>query len=202
MNKQELFQLVNESAPEIVGRTALAVAEMERDSPDAFNETLLNFHSIAERALQGVEKHAGVLSTAVSTAKQVATSDFSKRMGLAASAALGIAVATDLYDAAKRGLSKGGNFKRVMDANPDLKRQVDDPKKLYTSFDTLHRFAPDLAADPMLGGALLLRLAKAPAEMAPEMIQNMINARKNLVDTKRSQFGMSAGLGKILGGRD
>jgi hypothetical protein len=94
-------------------------------------------------------------------------------------------MATDLYDTAKRGLNKGRNFRHIMLANPELKKT--DKERLHNAYDALHRYAPEFTADPMVGGSLLKSVIDLPGN-EHTVIKDLINARKNLLDSKRSQY--------------
>lgn len=188
MSFEKTLDLAEQAAPEMVEKTAEAVALLGRVAPEFVPEVLSDFQKVASVANTKV-KVAG----AVDTAKAVAIG-----AGGALAASLGAAIASDLYDAAKRGLTKGVNFKRIMDANPNLKHDVEDPKRLKPAFDALHRYAPDFTSDPMVGGALLKSLANMPAGNEHNIITNLISARKNLVETKNKQF--STKLDGVMGG--
>jgi hypothetical protein len=197
MNNTEIMKLANVEAPELVHKTAELVADLEENYPEFGDEVMADFRHILDRVRSGLEKNASVASAAVQAAKYIgskattiAKSDGVRRAGYAVAAGLGAALATDLYDAARRGLSKGGNMKRILDANPDLKRQVRDQKELYVLFNTLHRFAPDLTSDPMLGGAMMMQMVNTPPELRVKLVQELISSRKNVIDSKQKQLGL------------
>jgi hypothetical protein len=163
-----------DARPDLMNKAAVAMMLLEKESPEFAADLAAEFNLIATST---VEKVAASGPSGMSGyAKGVA--------GLLGSALAG-AVATDLYDAAKRGLTKGKNFNRIMDMNPDLKRY--DKGDLKKSYDTLHMYAPEFTADPNMGGQVLHRLVELPQDQH-NMIKELINARKNLRDVKRGQF--------------
>lgn len=176
MNSQELLKLANDSRPDLISDTAEAMIEIEEIDPDTFAEVKEDFELIFDVTH---EKLGGVGDTART---------FGTLMVGSALAGLGGAMATDLYDAARRGLTKGRNWNRIMEANPNLRKQVDDPKRLRTVYSTLHRYAPDFTADPMMGGAILKAMANLPEGSEANFVSNLISSRKNLIDARNNQF--------------
>ena len=94
----------------------------------------------------------------------------------------------DLYDIAKRNVTKHGNFNRILEFSPELKKNF-DKDRLQNSFNALHRYAPEMTADPMIGGSLLKAVAESPG-FESTIIRDMINARKSLIDSRTGQFRM------------
>jgi hypothetical protein len=97
-------------------------------------------------------------------------------------------MATDLYDAAKRGLTKGKNYRAIMQSNPELKGL--DKARLTNTYNTIHMYAPEFTADPIMGGSLLKSVYDAGPGMDHVMVRELIGSRKNLQDTKHNQFRM------------
>lgn len=185
MNLKDVLTLAHKARPDLIEKTAAIMSELDAESEAG---VIGEFHVIAD----------------VLNEKTAATADF-KGLGLAiagsAAAGLGGALASDLYDAARRGLTKDRNFKRIMEMNPGLKNQVDDPKRLRTAFDTLHRYAPDFTSDPSLGGSVLKSMVNLPEGSEANFISSLISSRSTLVNTRRSQF-RSDGAGNALVGDD
>lgn len=195
MNTEEVFKLANAAAPELMERTAATISELVEEAPEMVEPLYDDFRTIVARTSEGVEKTAGFADHLKSTGsaiynagKSVLTADATKRVGIAAGAALGVAVATDLYDAAKRGLTRGNSYKRMIETNPDLRKH--DQKQVRDAFDSLHRFAPDMAADPMFAGSMVESLVQIP-QGAAKTLTDAIQARKNLSDVKRGHLGLT-----------
>lgn len=177
MTNDQIFDLAGQAAPEVMEKTAHALSVLEQLDPDQVSETLWEMQVVAETATDGMSKTA-------------AMGQLSKDIGVAAVggvlATLGTAVAMDLYDSAKRGLSKGVNFKRMMDSNPELRGM--DKGKVRAAFNAVHRFGgPEYTADPLAGGSMVKHLAELP-EYSPDSVAKMVNARKAMADVRSSQF--------------
>ena len=177
MNATEIIQAASEAKPELMEKVAQAIYVLERIDP-AFAadltsevETIISYTSekTAEKGAMG----AGLKPWAAAVG------------GTLAAGLMG-AVATDLYDAAKRKLTSGMNYKRILEANPDLKKQY-SAKQLKSSFDTFHRYAPDFTSDPNLGGQILKSMAEIP-ENQHQIVKDLLNSRNNLSNVKDRQF--------------
>jgi hypothetical protein len=188
MNSTDFLKLASLVKPELIEKTAKALAALELVSPEHANELKAEMDAIIARPLQLMEKNAGAASAIASAygkvpqgVKTVAV------LGVgSALAGLGSSIATDLYDAARRKFTSGRNFKRIMDANPELSKGF-DKKQLKATFDTLHRYAPDFTADALMGGSLLSAMAQVPGN-EKNFIVELINSRKNLADAKSKQY--------------
>jgi hypothetical protein len=58
-------------------------------------------------------------------------------------------------------VKKGKDYKDMMEANPELARY--DDGELQAAFNTLHKFNPELAGDPLVAGTFVRRVADADA---------------------------------------
>jgi len=58
-------------------------------------------------------------------------------------------------------VKKGKDYKDMMEANPELEHY--DPQELQDAFNTLHKFNPELAGDPLVAGTFVRRVADADA---------------------------------------
>lgn len=188
MNK-EVLELAHQAQPELMQKTAMALKLTERMDPDFAQELLEEFEMISDVTM---EKSA---AAPVSALSKVFSNPVGKQaIGVAAvvgagiAASLGTAVASDLYDAARRKLTKARNFKRIMEYNPRLKEEVNDPARIKPAYNAIHRYAPDFTADPMLGASLLKSLANQPPGGEHVLLTSLLGSRKNLQDVKRSQF--------------
>lgn len=109
-------------------------------------------------------------------------------VGAAAVGGIALALAGDLYDAAKRGITKGRDYTAMMQANPHLQKMP--AKEVQKAFSVLHRFNPEFAGDPTVSGAWVGRQVNVTS-MQPDEYANLntlkplIDARKNLADTKK-----------------
>lgn len=174
MQSTQILQAAHTARPDLIEKVATAVALLGAFDREYEKELVAELKYIADY-----------------TSEKVAAADWGKftmALGGSLAAGLGATMATDLYDAAKRGLTKGRNFKRVMDANPELKQF--DNKVLRSSFDTLHRYTPEFTADPILGGALMGAIVASPAN-AVAIVKDFVGARKNLLEAKHKQYSPS-----------
>jgi hypothetical protein len=184
VNRQEILNLANDAQPELMDKVAKALVCIESFEPAFLTETLEEMKSITDFTQEKV-----------AASKAQAFTEAAKRGGkyvagtLAASVALGLggAIATDLFDAARRGLTKSRNFKRIMAANPDLKEKV-DPKRLQLAFNALHRYAPDFTADPLVGGSALYSMATMPEGNEYNLVSSLIESRNKHLDAKGKAF--------------
>lgn len=109
-------------------------------------------------------------------------------VGAAAAGGIALALAGDLYDAAKRGITKGRDYKAMMDSNPHL--QELPAAEVQKAFSVLHRFNPEFASDPTVAGAWVHRQARVGA-MDPTQyadmpgLKNLVDSRKNIADTRK-----------------
>lgn len=179
MNTDTIFEAAFDAEPRLMEKTAGAVKAIERLAPEFRAEVLNDFVEITNTTK---EKFAGSMANAA-----VGT-----LIG-----AIGAAVASDLYDAAKRGLSKATNYRRIMESNPDLRSA--DKSKLRSAYDMLHRFGPEFTADPSMGGSLLKQIVELP-DIQHKTIMDIISARKNLAEARSKIFNAPlAGVGKDFG---
>ena len=183
MTSQELLEAAHKARPDLVEKTANALFVLEQWEPEFAKELADDITTITSVTLQ----------------KTASISDFAGKAaigaGMAMATGLAGAVAGDLYDAAKRGLTKGTNLKRILSHNPELQRG--DKKALINSFNTLHRYAPDFTADPMLGGQVLSRMIELPHDQL-NLVKDLLSSRKTLVESKKNQFT----LGRINLGKE
>lgn len=192
MTTEDILLAAGEASPDLMEKVAEAIVHLEASDKDGATELLKEIDDIANYA---VVKTAGAadIAKAVGRGALSAGKAFGSNAGKGAvivggmiGAGLAAAVATDLYDAAKRGITKSTNFKRVMEGNPDLQRSV-DKERLRQSFDAIHRYAPEMTADPLVGGAILKSVAELPGNEFTS-IKAIIDARKSLQEAKHKGF--------------
>jgi hypothetical protein len=78
---------------------------------------------------------------------------------------------------------KAGLYQEMMEANPQLKSR--DATAVQRAFNTLHRFNPEFARDPMVAGSFV--------DAASEVERVDVNQVKNLVDARRSMADVRKG---------
>lgn len=188
MNR-EILELAAQAEPELMNKTAQAVELIERMAPEFLDEVVQEFRNISdvtkEKVAAGVGPGLKPLMHLHNLGKGAI--GVAAIAGTAIGASLGTAIASDLFDAAKRGLTKSRNFKRIMDSNPKLKDEIIDKSRIKPTFDALHRFAPDFMSDPLVGASLLKSVANQPGGNEYQIIEKLIGSRKNLIDIKDKQ---------------
>jgi hypothetical protein len=172
MTPTDILQAAADERPDLIEKVAQAMFVLERISPEYAKE-------LAD----------DIVEITTYTHEKLSASASSLALGAAGALGIGLAgsVASDLYDAAKRGLTKGRNFNRMMASTPDLKNF--DKKDLQNSFNTIHRFAPEMTADPILAANLVRGLAVSP-ENSVGFVKELLTSRKNLADSKGRQYSM------------
>lgn len=180
MNVEDILLAAEASAPDLMDKTAQSLAILERMDPEVAEEVVSDFIEIVNVTL---EKTSAAGAVEKSLAKRVG-----EGMVMMGAAGFGMAIANDLFNAAKRGLTKGTNFKRMMDANPHLKEL--DPKAVKSAYNTLHHYAPDFTADPNLGGQLLHSMVEVPQNQAT-LVKDLIRSSKELHEANKIGGGKS-----------
>lgn len=174
-----LLQVAQQASPGTIEKVAQILHVLEKDEP-YFAEGLKS--DIRDVLNYATEKTAASM-------QGHGMGGFGMALGGTLLAGLGASIATDLYDAAKRGLTKGSNFRTIMKANPELAHlEGVDQRRLRTSFDAIHRYAPEFTSDPVVGGALLRTMATQPAGSEHQQIMTLMQARKNLQEAKHKQY--------------
>jgi hypothetical protein len=96
--------------------------------------------------------------------------------GLAGAGVIGTALVNDMYDTAKKALTKKRNYERMLMANPDLEEYPADKVKAY--FTSFHEHGgPELSGDPYLAGDFV----RQHTEFAG---RGMVDSVKKLVDIR------------------
>lgn len=103
----------------------------------------------------------------------------------ATAAGIAYALAGDMYDAARRGITKSRNYQSMMEANPGLKRLP--AKDVQRTFSVLHKLNPEFAAEPSIAGAWVQRQATFGEDALGDTnaLKSLIDSRKGLMESKR-----------------
>lgn len=149
-------------------------------------ETLGEMDSLIKKAMDWNSMKGGLLAGAGMMGRGAAT--LGGAVGAAAAGGIALALAGDMYEAAKRGITKGRDYKSMMQANPALKNM--SAKEVQKAFSVLHRFNPEFASDPTVAGAWVGRQVQVTS-MNPDMyadantLKGLVDSRKNIADTKK-----------------
>lgn len=177
----QLTEMIPEVAPEyheLLMKTASAV----RNSPYC-DETLQEMDAIIKKAEALIPEHIKTAGLKPMRGWQ----DIATGVGVGAAAmtagGIALALAGDLYESAKRGLTKGRDFKAMLKANPDL-ASASKAARVKSSFGTLHRFNPEFAKDPNVAGSYVRNSIDMPgSELASA--KDLVSARAQSQNAKQ-----------------
>ncbi len=81
------------------------------------------------------------------------------------------------------GPDKERDFQAILEIRPELKNE--DPLLVRKYFDSLHKFAPAIASDPLAGGAYLYQVMKFEGAGGPpySTIESLVKTQKTYRDT-------------------
>ena len=186
----DLLHAAAEESPELVEKTAEILSVLEKAEPEMAQEVVDKMNDIAVFTQEKTASVGASVSEAlVAGGRRAALNEFGLQAAIGGAgmlvAGLGAAVATDLYDAAKHGLTKARNLRRILAMSPELQNQ--DPKRVRSAYNALHQFATEFTADPIMGGSILSALSGSPIGMEHQILQNAIKSRKDLQDAKHRQ---------------
>ena len=178
----QLTDMIPEAAPEyhkLLVKAAAAIAE------DPYKDEILKeMDAIVKKAEEGHVKTArvgfnvGNWKDAGNVAKGTAAA-----FGVMTAGGVALALAADLYESAKRGLTRGRDFKAMLAANPDL-GAASKAAKVKASFGTLHRFNPEFAKDPNVAGSYVRQSIDIPgSELAS--VKDLVKARSDSSKAKQ-----------------
>lgn len=102
--------------------------------------------------------------------------------GVMTAGGIALALAGDLYESAKRGLTRGRDYRNMIEANPDLGKPGVSAKA-KTSFSTLHKFNPDFAGDPNVAGSFVRYSIEYPGTEISQ-VKDLVQARSNMQKPK------------------
>ena len=180
----QMVKLAADAAPILMEKTALALQLLERIAPEFVPDVVADFQKISSVADRKTKEAAinveGVKGGVGRLADNLA-------MGVVGG--IGIAVASDLYNAARKGLTAGRNWKRMIEANPELRER--SVEEVRTHFNTLQKTAPALASNPQAAGAAVQQLLDIPSNRYHQILTELAEDQKKIVDAqyKLTTFG-------------
>lgn len=180
---QSLVKLAHESAPKLMEKTAYFLQLLERLDPPGAEMAFQEMREIIDHA-DGKAKTAGFTDWAKDVGAKAGTS---ATVGVLTG--LGLSVATDLYNSARRGLTSGRNWKRMLESNPRL-REDHSVAEVRKAFNMLQRHAPDVASDPLAAGAFVhnvLGVGDMPGVMHKQL-SDMVKAQKEKAESRYTPF--------------
>jgi len=154
---------------------------------------------------QGMEKEAAGTRALGSMASLLGAKPGEIAMGAAALGAGAVIAGTiaqagdDIYEAAKKAITRARGFNRMLKENPELGEM--DRKKVHATFRTLHNFNPEMAADPYVSGSWVKSLAEYD-NVPTKTISDLISARsKTGPRSSPMERGMPIMVGAMGGAR-
>lgn len=106
--------------------------------------------------------------------------------GAAAALGLGVSAADKGIDSIVSPLHKKRSFNKMMKDNPGLKKE--SPRDLKRAFNTLHRFNPKMASDPLVAGSFMKRTMQFKDEgIQPVDVKTLTSIKSD--DRKESILG-------------
>lgn len=117
-------------------------------------------------------------------------------VGIAGASVVGTALVNDMYDVAKKALTKKRNFEGMLNANPDLNDYPADKVKAY--FTTLHeKGGPEISGDPHMAGEFVRQHLEFSGRGMIDSVKKIVDIRSQLGKTKDH---VSIDFNKFLGG--
>jgi hypothetical protein len=196
MTHEDLIKEAALAEPATFEKIAAALKLIEHFAPEFMDDAIQEMRYISEHT-DNLLKTAGIgdwarKGYAAAKAGAKKTPGVAGKIGLVAATGAGAGLltnmATDLYDAAKRNLTKSRNWKRIMEANPNLPEEIHNIERLKPAFNSLQRYAPDLMADPFVGGAMLKAMANQAPGNEHTFVKAILDTRKSLLDTRSKDF--------------
>ena len=104
-----------------------------------------------------------------------------------------------LVDHVAGSLQRARGYKAMVEANPDLKKM--DRQKVEMAYNTLHKFNPEMASDPLVSSSFVRRTAEMGQVATPD-IGNLMAARDRARGRSAAEIGgQFAGPGVTLADR-
>ena len=129
-------------------------------------------------------------SVVTAAGKRMTFGDFAKLTAMMTGAGVVGSVATaELmggYQAAKSRVFKGRNFRKMMDANPDLDQL--DKKQVRMAFDTVNRFNPEFASDPLVAGTWTRQIAGYGEGVPVDRAAQLVNASTAMTKARSGAY--------------
>lgn len=175
-----LIQKVAEVAPDHFRFLHSTAAEI-RNSPfrDEIAEEMNDIIKIAEAAQEKLAiDFGGVARGMGSAAQSMMGHPVPLFIGSTIAGGVALSLAGDLYDAARRGLTKSRHWSAMLEANPDLADRAKEDPNVQTMFNTLHRFNPEFSGDPHVAASFVKAQLEYPDDVG--IPQNLVKAHSEI----------------------
>ncbi len=176
----ELMEKVAEVAPDIFLFLENAAHEIKQGP--FLNETVAEMDHIIKTAESYVEKTAlslgGIGKGLMHAGSEMAANPAARYVGATIAGGVALSLAGDLYEAARRGLTKSRHWSAMLEMNPDLAARSKSDPAVKTMFDTLHRFNPEFASDPHVAANFVNAQLEFPSDVG--IVQGLVKSRNDI----------------------
>jgi len=133
----------------------------------------------AEASLEKVGMEFGTFASGISDAAHAfGRQPLTKYIGSTVAAGVALSLAGDLYEAARRGLTKSRHWSNMLDQNPGLAEQSKTDPMVKTVFNTLHRFNPEFSGDPHVAASFVKAQLEYPDDVG--IPQQIVKSRSEI----------------------
>lgn len=175
-----LMQKVAEVAPSHYAFLLKTAGEIRR-SPfrDEIADEMNGIIRAAEESQEKIGMEFGAFASGISDAAQAfGRQPLTKYIGSTVAAGVALSLAGDLYEAARRGLTKSRHWSNMLNQNPDLAEQSKSDPMVKTVFNTLHRFNPEFSGDPHVAASFVKAQLEFPDDVS--IPQNLVKSRSEI----------------------
>ena len=117
----------------------------------------------AEDSLTKVGMEFGAFASGISDAAQAfGRQPLTRYIGSTVAAGVALSLAGDLYESARRGLTKSRHWSNMLEQDPQLAAQAKTDPSVKTVFNTLHRFNPEFSGDPSVAASYVKSMIEFP----------------------------------------
>jgi hypothetical protein len=156
-------QLTSDQKEKVADRVEQLLGSLESDPvllEEAYEKLGFDFKELASRLAMGAGMTAG------------------GALGLT-----GVNLVKEMLHDSGQAAEKARYYKAMLDNTPELTSKDVDSRRVQQHFNTLYKFNPDYASDPLVAGAYVQN-AVGSAVPNIEAINNMVGARKNILDAR------------------
>ncbi len=166
MLQDTLMKKVAEVAPTHYDYLVKTAGEI-RQSPfrDEVVSEMAGIMKAAEDSQQKIAFSFGAVAGGIgNAASHVGNQPLVKYIGSTVAAGVALSLASDLYEAARRGLTKSRHWSNMLEQDPSLAEQSKTDPMVKTVFTTLHRFNPEFSGDPHVAASFVKNMLEYPGD--------------------------------------
>lgn len=176
----DLMNAVAEVAPSHYDFLVKTAGEIRR-SPfkDEIATEMNEIIKAAEESQEKIAMEFGSFASGVSDAAGAfGRQPLVKYIGSTVAAGVALSLAGDLYEAARRGLTKSRHWSNMLEQNPQLADQSKTDPMVKTVFNTLHRFNPEFSGDPHVAASFVKAQLEYPDDVG--IPQQIVKSRSEI----------------------